>query len=550
LSFASAGSNSTGVGLASGIRYRIEIDLDYKAAKFNGRETLRLTNTSREDLESLIFHLYPNIGTTEEEAPWLTVKRVAEGARELKYSLRSRNSVLKVDLPYKLVSGESIELTLDFSARIPRVQREESSLLAHFLQEVNDAVSDERLSRDARDIFFAGEEAMLLGYFYPVLAARQFQAIDQSLVAGVSGILFSNVADYEVTIKTDPGMTIITSGQNVDSRSLLSSIVPSSYRRTHVFRGENLRGFAIAVAERVKSVEQKVGGARVVSYYREGDERLGKKALNIAAGAIEAFNAAFGDYPYPLFQVIEMPLPAGYSSIEFPGLVALAQAYYIDFDAPQSVRLPGVLREQADVIKSSFEFALAHGVSHQWWGAAVGSDPERSPYVDESVATFAAAYYHEAVYGKQLGDTIIDQQLRGAYHAYRMLGGVDMEADKPAKEFKSALQYTAIVQAKGALLFVALRRELGDEKFFKALKAYYTSRRFTVASPDDLRESFLAVTDDQRMVRYLFQRWLKEKRGDEDIGTPDMTILPPPVSKMRALGRVFIKIGRTATRPF
>ncbi len=550
LSFVSA-NNRSGKGLStSGLRYRIEIDLDYRAAKFNGRETVRLTNTSREDLESLIFHLYPNIGLAEEEESWLTIKRVSLGARGLKYTLRARNSVLKVDLPYKLASGESIELALDFSARIPRVQREESSLLAHFLQEVNDAVGDERQPRDARDIFFAGEEAMLLGYFYPVLAARQFQAADQSLAAGVSGILFSDVADYEVTVKTDPGVTIIASSPGLESRSLLSSIVSSGNRRSHVFRGENLRGFAIALAERVRSVEQKVGGVRVVSYFREGDERLGKRALNIAAGAIETFSKAFGDYPYSLFQVIEMPLPAGYSGIEFPGLVALAQAYYIDFDAPQSVRLPGVLREQADVIKSSFEFTLAHSVAYQWWGGAVGSDPERSPYVDEALATFAAAYYHEVAYGKQLGDLIIDQQLRGAYQAYRMLGGVDMEVDKPAKDFRSAMQYTAIVQAKAALLFVALRRELGDEKFFRALRSYFISQRFRVASPDNLRDAFLAASDDPRTVRAFFQRWLKEKHGDDDIGAPDMTLLPPPVSRMRALGRVFIKIGRTAARPF
>jgi hypothetical protein len=43
---------------------------------------------------------------------------------------------------------------------------------------------------------------------------------------------------------------------------------------------------------------------------------------------------------------------------------------------------------------------------------------------------------------------------------------------------------------------------------------------------------------------------LKEKRGDEDIGAPDMTLIPPRVSKIRALGRVFVKIGKTAARPF
>ncbi|MCI0335943.1 MAG: hypothetical protein L0226_00055 [Acidobacteria bacterium] len=535
---------------SASVRYRIEVDLDYNDASFKGREIVRFTNTTREDLDNLIFHLYPNFGLTEEEDPWMTVQRVASGSRALKFSLRARNTALKVDLPYKLAPGKSIDLTLDFAARIPRVQREEASLLAHFLHEVNDAVSDERQPRDARDIFFAGEEAMLLGYFYPIVAVKEIQSTEPNLASGLGGIIFSEVADYDVSVKTSEGVLVLGSGTRVEARPSAAESRSSRKMTVNNFRGEKMRGFALVLAERVKTVEQKVGNVRVVSYFREGDDRLGKRALSIAARAIETYSKAFGDYAYPILQVIELPLPAGYSGIEFPAIVALAQAYYIDFDAPQAARLPGVLREQADLIKASFEFTLAHGISKQWWGGIVGSDPERSPYVDEALATFAAAYHHEAAYGKELGDLIFEQQVRGAYQAYRMLGGIDQEVDKPVKDFKSALQYAAIVQAKGALLFVALREELGDEKFFAALRSYFATHRFRITTPEHLRNAFLAAADDPRVVRALFQRWLKEKHGDEDIGTPDLTLLPPPVSKIRALGRVFIKIGRTAARPF
>ncbi len=531
-------------------RYRIEIDVDYQGSKFTGVQIVNYTNTTREDLDSINFHLYPNFGISEEEEPWVSVQQVSTRSRDLKFSLRQRNIVLKVDLPNKLLSGNSIELTVKFSGRVPRVQREETSLLAHFLQEVNDAVGDEHQLRDSRDIFFAGEESMLLGYFYPIIAVRPTQSAEHSLASGVSGIVFSDVADYEVTIKSDPGITVIGSGPAAESKLLPKAGSKSKDRMVHIFKGERLRSFGIALAERVKSVEQKVGGVKVVSYYREGDERLGKRALGIAAGALEAYSKAFGDYPYPLLQVIEMPLPAGFSGIGFPALVTLAQAYYIDFDAPQSARLPGVLREQADLIKSSFEFMLAHSIAYQWWGGIVGSDPERSPYVEEALAAYSAAYYHEVAYGKQLGDLVIEQQLRGAYQAYRMLGGVDLEVDKPSKEFKNALQYTAIVQAKAALLLVELRKDLGDEIFFTALRFYFATHRYRKVTPDHLRNTFLAASDDPRTVRALFQRWLKEKHGDEDIGSPDLTLVPPPVSKMRGLGRVFVKIGRTAAKPF
>jgi hypothetical protein len=493
----------------------------------------------------------------EEETLWLSVSRVTFNGRELHFSPRSRQATIKIDLPSKLAPGQSMELRLEFSAHVPPVQREEASLLAHFLQEVNDAVSDERSARDTRDVFFAGEEAMLLGSFYPILAARPSQLSEQSLVAGAGGILFSETADYEVRVTADEGLTIIASAPEAERQAVVRPSTPAassgsnSYpRRTSVFRGERLRGFGLAVVERMKSLEQQVGSTRVISYFREGDDRLGKRAMNIAAHALEIYSKAFGNYPYALLQIVEMPLPAGYSDTELPGLIIMAQAYYIDFDAPRSMRLPGVLREQADIIKTSFEFTLAHGVAHQWWGCVVGSDPERAPYLDEAIACYSAVYYHELAYGKAIGEIIIKQQLNGTYQAYRMLGGADQEVDKPAKDFRNTLQFTAIAQAKGALLIAALRRELGDEKFFAALKTYYSTYSFRISGPEQFRGAFLNVAEDPRAMRTLFQRWLREKHGDEDIGAPDLTLLSPSVSKIRAFGRVFVKIGKTAVKPF
>jgi hypothetical protein len=530
--------------------YRIDIDLDYHKSSFTGREILRYTNATHEDLDFLNFYLYPNFGLSEENEPSLTVRKITAGGRDLNYSLRSRNALLRVEMPQKLAPGKGIEMTLEFSARVPRVQREETSLLAHFLQEIGDALNDERQPKDARDIFFAGEEAMLLGHFFPMLAPHGQQAIEQNLAVSVGSLFNGEVADYEVTVRTDEKLTLIASAECVELNTTQSGAGAQDKRQSQTFRGEKLRGFAVVAIERMKSAERKVGAARAVSYFRESDERIGKRALDFAVNSISAYEKSFGPYPYSTLQVVEMPLAAGYSNIQFPGMVVVAQAYYIDFDAPEAARLPGVLREQADIIKSSFEFTIAHGIAKQWWGEAVGSDSGRAPYLDEALANFSAAYYHEAVYGKKLGDLIIDQHLRGAYQAYRMLGGVDVEAEKPIKDFRNSLQYTAIVQAKGGLLFVALRKELGDERFFEALRQYYSKNNSRVATPDILRNSFIAKSENPRAVRAIFQRWLKEKRGDEDIGAPDLTLIPPRVSKIRALGRVFVKIGKTAARPF
>jgi aminopeptidase N len=531
-------------------QYVVDIHLDYRAATYTGRETIRFINAKREELDSVLFALYPNYGLADNDPLALKVQSVKLGSRELRFSLRARGALLRVELPAKLQPQQSLELTLSFAAKLPRVPKEEAGLYAHFLQELSDATGDERQVGDARDIFFAGDGAIVLGHFFPLLVGQPMPVGEPGLVAGASSAVFSEVADYEVSINADEHLQVIASGLSGESTStkLLNLLKIST--RWSTFRAEKLRGFALVIGENFKQAEQRVGDTRVVSYYREADERVGKRVLEMAARAVEIYNASFGPYPYPQLQVFEAPLPAGYSGVDLPGLVLLAQAYYVDFDSTQAARLPGIVREQSDVIKAALEFTLAHGIAHQWWGGAVGSDPQRVPYMDEALATFAAAYYHEAAYGAELGKLVVEQQLRGAYHLYRLFGGADMEVEKPAKDFRSALQYSAIVQAKGALWLVALRKELGDQKFFDALRAYYAAYQFQIVSAEYLRFAFLAAAEEPRVVRALYQRWLKEKHGDEDIGLAEETALAQPASKMRSLGRMLMRIGRSAVRPF
>jgi aminopeptidase N len=538
----------------SGQSYRITLDVDFQEQSFVGHEVVRFTNSTRRDLDQINFHLYPNIGQEENEFPWLTVQGVSLTPNDARYlskgqavrfALRERNTLLQIKLPFKVAPGKSLELKIDFAARVPRIQREETTLLAHFLEEASDAMREEKQARDARDIFFACEQTMLLGYFYPILAAPETSSTEQGLAIGVGGLVISEVADYEVNVNVDAGVMVVASSR------LLEKKPEAEKKVTHRFQSNNLRGFALVFGEHWKANEQKIEATTLATYFLPGDEAIGKKMMAIASRALATNNQAFGGYPYEQLNVVEMPLPAGFGGIEFPGLVALSQAYCVDFDAPAAARLPGLLREQADVIKNALEFTLAQTIAFQWWGSVVGSDSQRTPYLDEALAHFAATYYYEAAFGKEAGEKAINQNLRAPYQVYRSLGGVDVEVAKPTKEFRNMLQFSAIVQAKGAMLLHALRRELGDEQFFGALRLYFTTRKFRFATPNDLRDAFLAAAHNPAIVKALFQRYLREKRGDEDLGKPEVAYFnEPEKGKGKKIGRFFGKIGRAAARPF
>ena len=523
--------------------------MNYRTASFTGREEVSFANETREVIDSVSFYLYPNIGLEDENKPRLVINRVVMSGREVPFSFQSRGFVLRVALPNKIGPGERSRVAIDFSAAIPAVQQDETSLLAHFLDEINDAIGEERADNPSREIFFAADDAILLGYFFPMLATREVRDSDRMPASGVKSAICSEVAGYEVRVIVEDGITVIGSGRAVRRNGLSESEGGSGNQQVVEFHGNRLRGFALIFGKQLKSVERVVEGTQVTSYFRAGSERLGLRMLELATRAMDTFGRTFGPYGSPTLHLVELPLPASFSGIDLPGIVVLSHAYFVDFDSPQP-HLPGIVRAQADVIKAALEFTLAHEIAHQWWGGIVGSDPRRDPFLDESLAQFSAIYLYEMAEGPEIAEKVIEQQVRGTYFTYRMFGGLDTEVERPLRDFRSRLQYAAITQAKGAFFLIAMRRQLGDERFFSALRSYCDEHRYSISSAEKLRVALLNAADDPRALRVTMRRWLNDKHGDEDIGNPGITLFPQANTGMRKLGRIFVWIGRAAARPF
>jgi hypothetical protein len=527
--------------------YDISIVVNYDAARFSGREKVTFVNNSRDSTDTLNFNLYPNAGQADETRLPLSIERVRGRGRDLSFAVQSRGMVLKVNLGDRLAPGDSIQLTIDFSAIVPTIDPEETSLLAHFLEEINDAMGEDRSESASRQIFFAGEDGILLGYFFPLLAAGSFQDLDRMPAAGVKSAICAEVANYRVQVTVTNRITVIGSGEVVNQSTVRSQAVKGE--QVVEFRAKNLRSFSLFLGEHLKPSERTVRGTRVTTYSRPGSERVAERMSELAARAVEVFASAYGDYPSSTLQIVEASLPASFSGIDLPGMVVLAHAYFVDPDAAQT-HLPSMLRSQGDIIRAALEFTLAHEIAHQWWGGVVGSDPQRSPFLDEALAQFSGIYFYEVTEGPDYAATVIEQQIRGTYLTYRMFGGVDMEVERPLRDMRSRLQYAAIAQSKGAFFLLEMRRQMGDERFFGALRGYLAENINRIASSERLRASLVANSPDPRATRLAMRRWLEEKHADEDIGNPSTTLLPQSNTGMRKLGRIFVWIGRAAARPF
>ncbi len=538
-------------------RYQIQLKIDFDALSFSGSEQVRWTNPSDRPASALFFHLYSNLrpeatGTAENslsadaEEPRIQITEVRSlvSGAPLSYSIDDRGTTLRITLAESVGPGESTEVAIGFKGNVPEVDSEETGLTTHVVKQVSAALRGERETRRPRDLNFRCRGVMMLGTFYPVLAVNEGGEWLRKIESSVGDVVFNEVADYEVRIETAPGVMVFTSASEVPGQE------NEAFR---VFSATALRDFAIVAGRSLRSEQVQVGETTLRSVFLPEHERVGKRVLVMAEDALKIFAAKFGPLPFKTINMAEAPLVAGLGSTEFSGLNVIASAYYVDFDSPAMRNLPEIIREQRPSVEESLEWSVAHLVAHQWWGAAVGNDPAREPVLDEAMSSWSALTYFKERYGEQKAAAIQQDQLQGVYRLYRTFGGDDMNANRPSRDYKNSFQYAAVVTTKGALMLVHLGRQLGEEKLIGALRRYYQTYLLKVASLDDLRDELIAEapSGQKRAVARTINRWLANKRGDEDIAKPDAELanslgLPSKPNQQRdrnALG-AFARVGK------
>jgi hypothetical protein len=540
--------------------YQIQIKLDFDARSYTGSEVVRWVNRDDHSASVIYFHLYSNLRAAdnapsssapstfqEDDEPRIEITEVrsAPGGPALNYSLEEQSTLLRVNLREPTAAGASTQIFIGFKGSVPEIDAEETGLTTHVVKQVSAALRAEREVRRARDLNFRCRGVMLLGTSYPVLAVHDGDDWQRKIDSGIGDLIFNEVADYDASIKAAPGISLFTSGSEAKSES------PAEV----AFSGKALRDFAILASPNLRFDQTEVSDVTLRSIFLPEHERLGKRVLANAGEALRIFQSRFGPLPLKTISIAEAPLVAGLGSTEFAGMDVIASAFYVDFDAPSVRNLPEIIREQRPAVEQSLEWSIAHLISHQWWGGVVGNNPARQPVLDESMASWSALLYFRELYGEQKAAAVLEDQLRGVYRLYRTFGGADMDADRPSRDYQNTFQYSAVVTAKGALMFVQLQNMLGEQKLLAALRNYYKANQGEIAELDDLRAAIMAETpvEQRRTMARTFTRWLSSKHGDEDISRPDQELanslgLPAKANAQRGNDRnalsAFARVGK------
>jgi aminopeptidase N len=190
-----------------------------------------------------------------------------------------------------------------------------------------------------------------------------------------------------------------------------------------------------------------------------------------------------------------------------------------------------------DAAAEGVEVLLAHEVAHQWFGDAVTERDWNELWLSEGFATYFAALYAEATYGRRRLEQMMERSRR------RVL---EWTAENPAGVVRPALApppeelLGAHVYHKGAWVLHMLRAEIGDQAFWRAMASYYARHRDETVGTDDLRR----VVEEHagRELGWFFDQWL---------GRPGHPVLATETRFEAATGEIEILVRQVqAGEPF
>lgn len=515
--------------------YDLSISLDPKARTFVLEEEIFFTNRESTPLDEIVLRLYANSteGGTSTKTPLVKLQKGSCAITSCTVSEESA-STLSVKPASPVAAGARIEVRLSMKGTLDLIDDDRTNLFAQGIESLSLLGGAEG---GDYGLLAQGDGISSMANFYAVLARRRdgkWERADSSSVGDLGSDEMSHVRAH---VDVPENFHVTTSGVTVAEKT-------SSGRRLVDVDAALVRDFAVISSADLVVATGKVGDVEVRAHYLDTKDHpeaaAGKKVLDVAMAALDDYEKRFGAYPYADLDVVEAPLVGGAGGVEFAGLVTVASMFYRPALPTSGLGgMLGMLLPKSgaggggspidSMMGSMLEFVTAHEVAHQFWHGLVGSDSRRHPYLDEGLAQYSAITYLDDRYGEERASKDGTLNVAMNYQTMRMLGKTDGAVDQPADAFGGTMRYAGLVYGKGPYVWRAIRRELGEEKFFQGIRRYVEKNRLRVAPPRALVDELASVDPalDAR-VHAIAVRWLDEAHGDEDIGKLDVLDLLGP----------------------
>lgn len=216
---------------------------------------------------------------------------------------------------------------------------------------------------------------------------------------------------------------------------------------TWSFEARDVRDVAVVLAPDFRLATGDAGGIPIRVYTRPGG--LDARELVSQAGlALTRITDRLGvPYPWPAFTVVET---AGGYGMESPGLIWIPRG----------------------TISTNLAYVVHHEAAHQWFYGLVGNDQQAEPFADEAAADLTA----RTVLGLRRGSRCESEPL-----------------DRSIVDYSRAC-YFEVVYIQGGNVLDDIRKRIGTDTFWAAIRGYLEVNQFGLAGTHQLLEALRAAS--------------------------------------------------------
>lgn len=219
----------------------------------------------------------------------------------------------------------------------------------------------------------------------------------------------------------------------------------------------------IVVGNFIAQHAKKKGYDLTVYSYVDLKKRGGKKLLKNGFAILDFFSQGMVPYPWEELEVVEIPYYRHFFWQSPAGVIMITS---------EGMNPVGGLEDDVDTIirrlaSQGVNARYAHEMAHQWYGNLVGWASPYDNWLSESFAEYLSYLFMEKIGGKRKAEQQMDIWKAGTKEssAHASIYG----AASLTTPF-GGIHYANLLYGKGPLVLHALRKEVGDGVFFKALK--------------------------------------------------------------------------------
>lgn len=451
--------------------YNIEVDLDPNSKSYWAKQKIDYINHSKDELEAIYFHLYPNAYKSLKTAPilfdnamfteedfrpgYMEIESILVGKKQVDFQIGGvGDTILKVKLPVSLRPGEKLEIYMEYKVNLP-------------------------LNVDR---FGYGKEVFNFGNWYPIACVYDDKGWNLDPYYNIGDPFYSDISNYDIIITIPKDFTIAASG-NIVSEKIKKD------KKTYIIEGRLIRDFAWVASTKFTMKEVEVEDTVVKLYSLEGKKEMEDFASQVGVDSISIFNRIFGKYPYGQYSIVMTEFPTG---MEYPTIVFIGKNYFNSSS------------------KDILETIIVHETAHQWWYGVVGNDQIDEAWLDESFATYSEVIYIAEKYGEKAGEEYYNYYCKNNYEYGKFLITKDEIINKPLDQFSNWDDYGLLVYSKGAMFLNEIGKDFGVEVLYDILNRYYSSYKFYNGTTEDfinICEEVTNVPFGKRVDKWLYGKY-------------------------------------------